>query len=130
VRPVIEDFSSHVVHAGPLGAGIRLKLARNLVTYGSWVIAGEAGRLLEACGLDPARLAEVVRASDPMTGGSTGLLAGPKAGRPAPAALAAIAHKDLGAVLSLAAEVGVDLPAGRLTDQLFDELLELRREAP
>jgi 3-hydroxyisobutyrate dehydrogenase len=130
VRAVIEDFSSHVVHAGPLGAGIRLKLARNLVTYGSWVIAGEAGRLVEACGLDPAKLVEVIRASDPMTGGSTGLLAGPNAGRPPPDALAGIAHKDLGAALSLAAEVGVELPAGTLTDHLFDELLELRREAP
>jgi 3-hydroxyisobutyrate dehydrogenase-like beta-hydroxyacid dehydrogenase len=130
VRPVIEDFSSHVVHAGPLGAGIRLKLARNLVTYGSWVVAGEAGRLLEACGLDPAKLVDVIRASDPMTGGSTGLLAGPKAGRPPPEALAAIAHKDLGAALSLAAELGVDLPAGTLADELFDELLMLQREAP
>jgi hypothetical protein len=39
--------------------------------------------------------------------------------------LSALAHKDLGAAMDLAAELGADTPFARLTDERFDELLEL-----
>lgn len=128
VRDAVDAFSSHAVHVGALGAGLRVKLARNLVTYGSWLVAHEAARLVEASGIDARRLAEVIRASDPMTGGVTALIGQEPSERPAPDALSAIAHKDLGAALATAAELGLDLPATRLTDQRFDELLGLVRE--
>jgi 3-hydroxyisobutyrate dehydrogenase-like beta-hydroxyacid dehydrogenase len=116
---VVEDFSSRALHVGSLGSGLRLKLARNLVTYGSWMVADEAARLIAASGIDAASLVEVIRASDPLTGGVTGMLDGDRPGRPAPAALAAIADKDLRAALSLAERSGVDLPVTRLvTDRI------------
>jgi 3-hydroxyisobutyrate dehydrogenase-like beta-hydroxyacid dehydrogenase len=114
VRPVVGAFSSEALHVGPLGAGLRLKLARNLVTYGSWMVADEAARLAAAGGIDVSSLVEVIRASDPLTGGVTGMLAGDSGSRPAPAALAAIANKDLRAALSLAERAGLDLPSARL----------------
>jgi 3-hydroxyisobutyrate dehydrogenase-like beta-hydroxyacid dehydrogenase len=114
VRPVVDAFSSEALHVGPLGAGLRLKLARNLVTYGSWIFADEAARLAAVGGVDPSALVEVIRASDPMTGGVTGLLRSDPDNRPAPDALAAIADKDLRAVLSLAERGGLDLPFARL----------------
>jgi 3-hydroxyisobutyrate dehydrogenase-like beta-hydroxyacid dehydrogenase len=114
VRPVVDAFSSEALHVGPLGAGLRLKLARNLVTYGSWIFADEAARLAAAGGVDPSALVEVIDASDPMTGGVTGLLRSDPGNRPPLAALAAIADKDLRAVLSLAERSGLDLPFARL----------------
>ena len=42
---------------GPLGAGLKAKLARNLVQYGSWLAAYEAQVLAEAAGIELAKLA-------------------------------------------------------------------------
>ncbi len=127
-RPVVEAFSSAVRHVGPLGAGLRLKLARNLVTYGSWIFADEAARLVAAGGVDPSALVDVIRASDPMTGGVTGLLSADPGNRPAPDALAAIADKDLRAALALAERAGVDLPFARLAVNGIPRALEHTRD--
>ena len=122
-RPAIEAFAQHVIHAGELGAGMRLKLARNLVTYGSWLVVDEAARLVAASGISTDALVEAIRASDPMTGGATALVGGEPSRRPAPPALAAIAHKDLRAALELGAESGVAMPAGELADRLIDDVV-------
>ena len=62
-------WASRVVHAGPVGAGTRMKLAKNLITYASFAAVGEAQRLAEAAGLDLIELGNVVRQSDKVTGG-------------------------------------------------------------
>ncbi|HLX88182.1 MAG TPA: NAD(P)-binding domain-containing protein, partial [Acidimicrobiales bacterium] len=74
VRPVVETFSSLVVHMGPLGAGLQAKLARNLVQYGSWLAAYEAQVLAEAAGVELGKLAEVIRQSDKLIGGASRLM--------------------------------------------------------
>ena len=74
VRPVIDAFSSLVVRMGPVGAGQRAKLARNVVQYGSWLAAHEGARLAEAAGVELALLAEVIRESDKLIGGASRLL--------------------------------------------------------
>jgi len=63
--PVLEDFAKRVVYCGPLGAGMATKIARNVVTYGSWRAVFEAALLAERSGVDPAKLAEVIEVSDP-----------------------------------------------------------------
>ena len=71
-RRCAEPFAlmgSEVVHAGPVGAGTRMKLARNLLHFVSFTAATEAQRLAEAAGLDLVALGEVVRHTDAITGG-------------------------------------------------------------
>src|SRR5205823_8064794 len=68
-REPFSAWATLVVHLGPAGAGTRAKLARNLITFVSYAAATEAQRLAEAGGVDLARLAEVVRHSDTVTGG-------------------------------------------------------------
>jgi 3-hydroxyisobutyrate dehydrogenase-like beta-hydroxyacid dehydrogenase len=63
--PVLSDFARHVVHCGPLGAGMATKLARNVITYASWRAVFEATQLAERSGVAPEKLAEVIDASDP-----------------------------------------------------------------
>jgi 3-hydroxyisobutyrate dehydrogenase-like beta-hydroxyacid dehydrogenase len=63
--PVLSDFAKHVVHCGPLGAGMATKIARNVVTYASWRAVFEATQLAERSGVSPDKLAEVIDASDP-----------------------------------------------------------------
>ena len=67
VRPVLETCCSRIIHAGPLGAGMTLKVASNLVTMLQLVAAHESERLVRAAGLDPALLAAALSESDSLT---------------------------------------------------------------
>ncbi|HWE54535.1 MAG TPA: NAD(P)-dependent oxidoreductase [Acidimicrobiales bacterium] len=130
--PVLESFSSDVVRMGELGAGLRAKLARNIIQYVSWMAAYEAQRLAEAAGVSLTRLARVVKASDAKIGGATTLMFrrtvepfGPDDDQSlagAMATAAGLAHKDLTAALQLAAELGVELPVTALSEARIDRV--------
>ena len=136
VRPVLDAFTSLVVHMGPLGSGLKAKLARNLVQYGSWLAAYEAQVLAEAAGIELAKLAEVIRASDQLIGGSSRLMfrdtvaplpADADAGFVAAmAAGASLAHKDLRAAIALGQSLEVDLPLAAMTDDRCDDVFGIR----
>ena len=68
-RPALDVMGSLVTHAGPIGAGTRFKLARNLMHFVAFTAATEAQRLAEAAGLDLVELGKVVRHTDAITGG-------------------------------------------------------------
>ena len=135
VRPVLDCFTSLVVHMGPLGAGIKAKLARNLVQYGSWLAAYEAQLLAEAAGIELAKLAEVIRESDKLIGGASRLMFRdtvaplPADTHPviadAMAAGAALAHKDLRAALELGRELSLPLPLAQMTEDRCDAVFGL-----
>ena len=120
-RPALEAMGSKVVHAGPIGAGTRFKLARNLMHFVSFGAAMEASRLAEAAGLDVAELGRVVRHTDAITGGPGAIML-----RDTTAPIArddfwygvmehvrALGEKDLGFAIALADELGVDVPLAR-----------------
>ncbi|QXQ15841.1 NAD(P)-dependent oxidoreductase [Skermania piniformis] len=69
IREPFGCFADLIVHAGPVGAGTRMKLARNLLHFVAFTAATEAQRLAEASGLDITELGTVVRHSDAITGG-------------------------------------------------------------
>jgi len=126
VRPVLDAFSSLVVHVGPVGAGLKAKLARNLVQYGSWLAAYEAQVLAEAAGIELAKLALVIRESDKFIGGASRLMFRDTAA-PLPvdadpgyvaamAAGASLAHKDLRAAMELGRALGVAMPLAAMAD--------------
>jgi 3-hydroxyisobutyrate dehydrogenase len=134
-RPVLDAFSSLVVHMGPLGAGIKAKLARNLVQYASWLAAYEAQVLAESAGIELAKLAEVIRASDAKIGGASRLMFRDSAA-PFPAdfdrgfvdlmaAAAGLAHKDLRAAIELGESLGLALPLAHMTEARCDALFGL-----
>lgn len=58
-REVFNTSAEKIVHAGPLGAGIALKLCNNFIQYGEFVLMVEAARLAEATGLEVDTLREV-----------------------------------------------------------------------
>ena len=117
-RETFACWATLVVRFGPVGAGTRAKLARNLITFASYAIAGEAQRLAEAAGLDLRDLAQVVRHSDAVIGGPSVIMfrdtALPVAiGDPARDILEhtrSLGEKDLDLALALAADFGLDLP--------------------
>lgn len=69
VKPVFKKWAALVIHAGEPGAGTRMKLARNMLTFTSYAAACEAMKLAEAAGLDLQALGRVVRHTDALTGG-------------------------------------------------------------
>jgi 3-hydroxyisobutyrate dehydrogenase-like beta-hydroxyacid dehydrogenase len=135
IRPVLDAFSSLVVHMGPLGAGLQAKLARNLVQYGSWLAAYEAQLLAEAAGIELSKLARVIRESDKKIGGASTLMFRPSAmpfGPDDDAGLVGamrrgseLAHKDLQAALELGRRLGVALPLAAMTEARADALFGL-----
>ncbi|MGH3639834.1 MAG: NAD(P)-dependent oxidoreductase, partial [Mycobacterium sp.] len=56
VKPVFKQWASMVVRAGEPGAGTRMKLARNMLTYIGFAAACEASKLAEAAGIDLQKL--------------------------------------------------------------------------
>jgi 3-hydroxyisobutyrate dehydrogenase-like beta-hydroxyacid dehydrogenase len=120
-RPALEAMGSTVVHAGPLGAGTRMKLARNLIHFVAFTAVTEAQRLAEAAGLDLVQLGEVVRHTDAITGGP-GAIMYRDTTAPIPeddfwhgvfGHVRALGEKDLTFAIALADELGVDVPLAR-----------------
>nr|WP_193613896.1 NAD(P)-dependent oxidoreductase [Nocardioides lijunqiniae] len=121
-RPALDAMGTKVVHAGPVGAGTRLKLARNLMHFVAFTAATEAQRLAEAAGLDLRALGDVVRHTDAITGGPGAIM---HRATTAPLAeddfwfgvfshVRALGEKDLGFATELADQLGVDVPLARL----------------
>jgi 3-hydroxyisobutyrate dehydrogenase len=130
--PVFDAISSLAVTVGPFGTGLAAKLARNLITYGSWLAAYEGQQLAEAAGISLAQLAEVVKASDVHIGGASRLMFRPtvapftdaddKGLVGAMQSAASLAHKDLAAALELADSLHVELPLATMTERRADEI--------
>ncbi|UGQ44408.1 NAD(P)-dependent oxidoreductase [Rhodococcus aetherivorans] len=118
VREPFSRFADLVVHAGPVGAGTRMKLARNLLHFVSFTAAAEAQRLAEAAGLDITALGKVVRHTDAITGGAGAIMLRDTTAPIPPDDfwfpildhVRALGEKDLSLALDLGARLGVDLP--------------------
>lgn len=120
-RPALDAMGSKVVHAGPLGAGTRMKLARNLIHFVAFTAVTEAQRLAEAAGLDLIALGEVVRHTDAITGGPGAIMHRDTTAEIPPDDfwygvfdhVRALGEKDLSFAIALADELGVDVPLAR-----------------
>lgn len=127
IKEPFERWASLVIHAGGPGAGTRMKLARNMLTFVSYAAAAEAERLAEASGLDLRALAKVVRHSDARTGGTGAIMFRTTTApmdsddplRPLLEHTRGLGEKDLGLALALGDAVSVDLPLARLALQRF-----------
>ena len=120
-KDVLGRMGTRVVHAGPVGAGTKMKLARNLVHFVSFTAAAEAQRLAEAAGIDLVRLGKVVRHTDAITGGPGAIMLRPSTAELAPddpwrgifEHVLALGEKDLGFAVELADRLGVDVPLAK-----------------
>jgi 3-hydroxyisobutyrate dehydrogenase-like beta-hydroxyacid dehydrogenase len=110
------------VHLGPVGAGTRAKLARNMMHFVAYAAAAEAQRLAEAADISLDDLGRVVRHSDAVTGGPGAIMVRSTTAPIAPddplhelfVHARTLGEKDLSLALGLGDELGVDLPLARL----------------
>ena len=122
IKPAFKQWASLVIHAGEPGAGTRMKLARNMLTFTAYAAAGEAMKLAEAAGLDLQALGRVVRHTDALTGGPGAImLLDSTAPLPADHFLynafthtRGLGEKDLSLALGLGQTTGVDLPLAQV----------------
>ncbi|WP_405488051.1 NAD(P)-dependent oxidoreductase [Nocardia sp. NBC_00511] len=121
VRKPFGHFGSLIVHAGDVGAGTRMKLARNLLHFVAFTAAAEAQRLAEAAGLKLSDLGKVVRHSDSHTGGPGAIMlrkttAPVEEGDfwlPILSHVRDLGEKDLSLALGLSERLDVELPLAR-----------------
>ncbi|MDV3129363.1 NAD(P)-dependent oxidoreductase [Mycobacterium sp. 21AC1] len=125
IKPAFKQFASMVIHAGEPGAGTRMKLARNMLTFTSYTAACEAMKLAEAAGLDLQTLGRVVRHTDALTGGPGAIMVREDMADLTPdhwlydafTHTRGLGEKDLSLALGLGDVVGVDLPLAKLALQ-------------
>lgn len=116
--PVLEDLCRRIEHAGPVGAGARLKLAVNLPLLVYWQALGEAMGLVADLDMTAAQLADLMAdtSGSPMAikhraGDLAAMLAGPT--NPPVGFEARGAEKDLSEMAVLSAALGLDAPVTR-----------------
>jgi 3-hydroxyisobutyrate dehydrogenase len=133
-RPVFEAFSKEVVHAGPLGAGMALKLARNTTGYVMMAAVHEAMELASAAGVDQRLLHHVItetgvldQALSPFALGGPAPLAAddPEELRQVLEHLDRLGTKDLAEALALADRLGADLTVTTATAAAFSRVTRL-----
>lgn len=124
IKPVFRQWASLIIHAGEPGAGTRMKLARNMLTFTYYAAACEAMRLAEAAGLDLQALGRVVRHTEASTGAGNIMIRDNMAPLEPDHFLyqpflhaRGLAEKDLALALGLGAAVGVELPLAELALQ-------------
>jgi 3-hydroxyisobutyrate dehydrogenase-like beta-hydroxyacid dehydrogenase len=122
VKPVFKRMGSMIVHAGEPGAGTRMKLARNMLTFIGFAAACEAMQLAEASGIALQQLGRVVRHTDAQSGGPGSVIVRDSMADLKPndflygplSHAALLGEKDLRLALSLGRATGVDLPLAQV----------------
>lgn len=122
IKPAFKHWAAMVVHAGEPGAGTRMKLARNMLTFTSYAAACEAMKLAEAAGLDLQALGRVVRHTDALTSGPGAIMVRDHMNDIEPddflyesfVHARGLGEKDLSLALELGESVSVDLPLAQL----------------
>jgi 3-hydroxyisobutyrate dehydrogenase-like beta-hydroxyacid dehydrogenase len=125
IKPAFKQWASMVIHAGEPGAGTRMKLARNMLTFTSYAAACEAMKLAEAAGLDLQALGRVVRHTDALTGGPGAIMVRDDMAPLQPdhwlydafTHTRGLGEKDLSLALALGETNGVELPLAQVALQ-------------
>src|SRR5690606_23782621 len=60
IRPLLACYAENIVHAGPVGAGHRMKLLHNYVSLGFSAVLAEAAACAQRAGVEPGVLLEVL----------------------------------------------------------------------
>lgn len=123
VKPAFKLAGDMLVHAGDeVGAGTKMKLARNLLHFISFTATTEASRLAEAAGIDLEKLGRVVRHTDAITGGAGAIMLRKTTAPIDPddfwygvfTHVINLGNKDLDLALALGEQLDVDLPLGTI----------------
>ncbi len=123
LQPLLNTYGGLVLHMGPLGAGMKAKVARNLLSFTQVAGLYEGMRLAEEAGVDLEAFAQIVRHSEAQSQLLDGFLSNPSVregndeddrGRERlrlAKVVVETALKDLSAAIDLAKSLGLRMPA-------------------
>jgi 3-hydroxyisobutyrate dehydrogenase len=132
--PVLMAFSKDVIHAGGVGTGMALKLARNASGYMMMAAIHEAMALADSAGVELSLLRRTIDETGVFEQALSPFMLGGPAPLPddAPHGFRAmldhvreLGEKDLDQALGLATHTGVDLPVTRRTRETFARAMRL-----
>ena len=118
VRPILEIYGGLILHLGPLGAGMRAKLARNAICYLSYLALYEGLAIAEEAGIQRAEMDQILEHTGLRSAAAEAYLGlraesvrphGPGDARQTAAFNAMIGRKDIEAARAFARELGLDL---------------------
>ena len=114
-RPLLEAFSTAIVHVGPLGAGTVAKLMNNLAAFALDQVIGECLTIGAKAGIEPDRLLKALQQSAIGKGGNLQVRIPDtfRKGDFEPRFTLAGAHKDVQLAVGLAEEAGVPIRIAR-----------------
>jgi 3-hydroxyisobutyrate dehydrogenase len=133
-RPVLASFSKEVLHAGPLGAGMALKLARNAAGYVMMAAVHEAMEIAHRAGVELALLRHVIAETGVLDQGLAPFAFGgpeplpadaPEAQREALVRTLRLGEKDLDQAQALATRIGAQVPVCEATRRAFHRIVRL-----
>jgi 3-hydroxyisobutyrate dehydrogenase len=125
IRPVLQAFSSHVIHFGPPGSGATYKLINNMMAAVQLAALGEGIALAEKSGLNMETVMQAVStgaASSPVVKGKVQNVVARSFGE-AHFALRWM-HKDLTYALRAADALGVPLPTAAAAHEVYRMALQ------
>jgi 3-hydroxyisobutyrate dehydrogenase len=138
--PVFNTSAEKIVHAGPLGTGIALKLCNNFIQYTEFVAMAEATRLADACGLSVDVLRDVGLSNGVVNeqmhmfvAGRNGVFLNSSEEDMEQffGAMGRLGHKDLECALATAEEKNVRLPTAEyIRDRIIDVFLARDESRP
>jgi 3-hydroxyisobutyrate dehydrogenase len=129
-RPLLTTGGNAVVHAGPVGAAIALKLCNNMMTYASFIAIHEAYKLAQAFGIDPEMLHQVSNTNGVITPSMAGFIrARGEIAKQGEAVLqgafgphGALGKKDMAAAFQSAKKHHISLPGAQKTEELIADV--------
>jgi 3-hydroxyisobutyrate dehydrogenase len=117
-RPLFETSGQKIQHVGALGAGVRAKLAHQIIITVNMMAAYEGMKVGVASGLDPKVLERVIHeglAQSWVADQWSELSFGPHSRE--------VFDKDLNLGIKLAQKLGISVPGAGLAQQLLDEIV-------
>jgi len=121
IKPVLECLGDEIIHAGPLGSGLKLKLVNNYMSMIGMVMTAEALNLARILGLDLHQTVHTLQSTPAGRGQiNTNFPKKVLKGDISPDFPLRLGAKDIGLGLSLARSVGAPTPLGSAAQQMFE----------
>jgi 3-hydroxyisobutyrate dehydrogenase-like beta-hydroxyacid dehydrogenase len=120
---LLAAFAARWFHLGEVGSGARMKLVVNLVLGLNRAVLAEGLSFAKACGIDPARALEVLRAGPAFSRVMESKGAKMLRGEFSPEARLAQHHKDVKLILAAARRAGANVPLSQVHELLLAALV-------
>ena len=120
-RPLLEAIGRTIFHIGPVGTGSAAKLATNMLWFSEIVALSQALALGVKAGIEPRTLANLIPATAGSSWAANHDLLNMIRGEDDERFTLALCCKDLGLIVELAQEVGVDVPLANFALERFEE---------